>query len=235
MKTTVHKAETRGHANHGWLDTHHTFSFAGYYNPERTRFGLLRVLNDDIVAAGQGFGEHPHDNMEIISIPLKGALAHRDSEGNEHVINAGDVQIMSAGTGLTHSEYNYSNKESVNFLQIWVFPKERDIRPRYEQKHFPKEERKNQWQTIVSPEKNEGIWINQDAYFFLGNLSEGKILNYSMRNPSHGAYLFIIEGGVVVDGKPLKGRDGMGITDTEQFTLEATKDAEILLMEIPMK
>ncbi|MFD2514895.1 pirin family protein [Pontibacter locisalis] len=235
-KKVIHKANTRGHANHGWLNSYHSFSFASYYNPERMGFGLLRVLNDDTVAPGMGFGAHPHDNMEIISIPLAGELAHKDSTGNEKTIRTNEVQIMSAGTGLTHSEYNHSKTDEVKFLQIWVFPKERDIKPRYEQKSFKPEDRQNQLQTVVSPDKDgEAIWINQDAWFTLGTLKSGFSEEYKLHMPHHGVYAFVLEGEVEIDGEKLSKRDGMGISDTNSFTIKADADAELLLMEVPMK
>ncbi len=236
MKTTVHKAESRGHADHGWLNSHHTFSFANYHNPERVRFGLLRVLNDDIVQPGEGFGTHPHDNMEIISIPLKGALAHKDSTGSEHVINTGDVQIMSAGSGLYHSEYNASKKDEVNFLQIWIFPKERDIEPRYDQKTYDAAERKNKFQLVVSPEKSgDALWINQDAYFSLVNLDKGKNVKYDIKQKGNGVYIFVLEGSISAAGDNLSKRDGLGIEDVSEVEITAIEDSELLLMEIPMK
>ncbi len=231
----IHKGNTRGHAYHGWLDSHHTFSFARYYNPERMGFGMLRVINDDIVAPGMGFGTHPHDNMEIISIPLAGALEHKDSTGTREVIHTGDVQIMSAGSGLSHSEYNHSKTEQVNFLQIWVLPKEYDIKPRYEQKTFSEEDRQNKFQTVVSPEKDNGsIWINQDAWFSLGNLNTGTELSYTLHKQGQGVYVFVLEGDVEVDGEKLSRRDGMGIWDTNSVNFKATADAKLLLMEVPM-
>lgn len=235
MKTTLHKAETRGHANHGWLDSHHTFSFAGYYNPTRVQFGMLRVLNDDIVKGGAGFGQHPHDNMEIISIPLKGALEHGDNTGGHGIIRSGEVQIMSAGAGIAHSERNASKDEDVNFLQIWVFPKERNIKPRYDQKLFGREDRKNRFQTVVSPEKNESsLWINQDAWFSLGNLTKGFNTEYAVKKTSNGVYVFVIEGEVTVNGEKLSGRDGLGVWDTEKLSITADTDAEVLLIDVPM-
>lgn len=235
MKTIMHRSNTRGHAEHGWLDSHHTFSFASYHNPERVRFGLLRVLNDDIVQPGEGFGTHPHDNMEIVSIPLSGALAHKDSTGNEHVINTGDVQIMSAGSGLYHSEYNASQKEEVNFLQIWVFPKERDIQPGYDQKTFSKAERKNKFQAVVSPEKNSSsLWINQDSYFSLADIEAGKEITYNINKKGNGVYLFVISGSVEAAGTNLDKRDGIGIVDTDKITVSAKENSEILVIEVPM-
>lgn len=235
MKTVLHKAESRGHANHGWLDSYHTFSFAGYHDPARVHFGLLRVLNDDRIKGGMGFGQHPHDNMEIISIPLKGALEHRDSTGGHGVIQSGEVQIMSAGSGLMHSEKNASPTEEVNFLQIWVFPKERNITPRYDQKLFPAAERVNKLQTVVSPEKNNGsLWINQDAWFSLGKIEATKALTYELHNKNHGVYAFVISGEVEINGQLLHTRDGFGVSEAEELTIQAHKDAEVLLIEVPM-
>lgn len=236
MKTTVHKAESRGHADHGWLNSFHTFSFANYHNPKRVHFGLLRVLNDDIVQPGEGFGTHPHDNMEIISIPLKGALAHKDSTGSEHVINTGDVQIMSAGSGLYHSEYNASKKEPVNFLQIWIFPKERDIEPRYEQKTYDAEGRQNNFQLVVSPQKkSDALWINQDAYFSLANLEKGKNINYNVKLKGNGIYVFVLEGSVTAANEKLNKRDAAGIEGTDSIDITAEENSELLVIEVPMK
>ena len=234
MKQLVHRAETRGHANHGWLDSHHSFSFAGYYNPERMGFGMLRVINDDIVDGGMGFGTHSHENMEIISIPLEGDLAHRDSMGHTKVIQQGDVQIMSAGTGVTHSEFNHNADQTVNFLQIWVMPKEHNIEPRYAQERFLPETRKNNFQTVVSPVEGQGVWINQEAYFSLGNLEKGCKTVYQLHHPDHGVYVFLIEGQAKVAGELLSKRDGMGVWECNTLEIEAQEDAEILLMEVPM-
>jgi redox-sensitive bicupin YhaK (pirin superfamily) len=235
MKTVLHKAETRGHANHGWLNSHHTFSFAGYHDPSRINFGALRVLNDDIVAGGRGFGQHPHDNMEIISIPLKGELEHGDNAGGHGIIKSGEVQIMSAGSGIAHSEKNASSTEAVNFLQIWVFPKVKNIQPRYDQKLFPAEERMNKFQIVVSPEKdNNGLWINQDAWFLLGKLSTGFSTEYALNKKSNGVYAFVIEGDVTVNGQKLNKRDGLGVWDTDKLSIAADSEAEVLLMEVPM-
>jgi len=235
MKKVLHKAATRGHANHGWLDTNHTFSFAGYHNPERVHFGMLRVLNDDFVEGGMGFGSHPHENMEIVSIPLLGALEHKDSTGNTEVIYTNDVQIMSAGSGLMHSEYNHSETEKVNFLQIWVFPKERNIDPRYEQKTFKPEDRVNKIQTVVSPDKNdEAIWINQDAYFSLGSLQKGQTFTYDLNRKGNGVYAFVIDGELDLAGEHLSKRDGLGISEIDQLDITTHADSELLLIEVPM-
>lgn len=235
MKTILHKAGTRGHANHGWLDSYHTFSFAGYYEPTRVHFGLLRVLNDDVVTGGMGFGQHPHDNMEIVSIPLTGALEHRDNTGGHAIIRSGEVQIMSAGSGLAHSEKNASETESVNFLQIWVFPKERDITPRYDQRVFEREARRNKIQTVISPDKDNGaLWINQDSWFSLATVEKGKTLEYTINKTQNGVYLFVIEGSINVAGEDLSRRDGLGVYDTGKLTLQGKEDSEVLLIEVPM-
>jgi len=235
MNTVLHKANTRGHANHGWLDTNHTFSFAHYYDPTRMHFGVLRVLNDDFVDGGMGFGTHPHDNMEIISIPLAGDLEHKDSTGNAAVIKQNDVQIMSAGTGIYHSEYNKNKDKKVNFLQIWVFPKEKNIKPRYEQKTFNPEDRTNKLQEVVSATKGgEGVWINQDAWFHLGNLKSGFNTTYQVKQKGNGVYAFVINGDVTINGQKLNKRDGFGVQDADTLSIAADSDAELLLMEVPM-
>lgn len=233
MKTTLHKASDRGHANHGWLDSHHSFSFAHYYNPEKVHFGALRVLNDDIVQGGMGFGTHPHDNMEIISIPLSGDLEHKDSMGNAGVIRQNDVQIMSAGTGIQHSEYNSNKDKPVNFLQIWVFPKKKNITPRYDQKTFKHEDRLNKLQEIVSPE-GDGVHINQDAWFYLADLEKGKDVNHKFHNANSGAYVFVIDGDVTVNGQTLNKKDAVGVYDTDSISIKADSNSEVLLMEVPM-
>lgn len=235
MKTVLHKSDTRGHANHGWLDTHHTFSFANYYNEERIHFGALRVLNDDFVDGGMGFGKHPHDNMEIISIPLSGDLEHKDSMGNTTVIKQNDIQIMSAGTGVQHSEHNKNKDEKVNFLQLWVFPKVKNIEPRYDQKTFDPSERINKLQQIVSPvETDPGVTINQDAWLHLGNLKEGFSANYTIKQKGNGVYVFIINGDVTIADQKLNKRDGFGIWETDKFSITADSNSEILLIEVPM-
>jgi redox-sensitive bicupin YhaK (pirin superfamily) len=236
MKTTLHKSDSRGHANHGWLDTNHTFSFANYYNEERMHFGALRVLNDDFVEGGMGFGKHPHDNMEIISIPLSGDLEHKDSMGNTTVIKQNDVQIMSAGTGVQHSEYNKDKGEKVNFLQLWIFPKVRDIAPRYDQKTFDPAERINKLQQIVSPvETDSGVTINQDAWLHLGNFENGFSTNYTIKNKGNGVYVFVLSGDVTINDQKLNKRDGFGIWEVDEFLISANPNAEILLIEVPMK
>lgn len=235
MKTVLHKANTRGHANHGWLDTHHTFSFANYYNPERMHFGVLRVLNDDQVAAGRGFGTHPHDNMEIISIPLEGDLEHKDSMGNVATIRQGDVQVMSAGTGIFHSEYNKNKDQEVKFLQIWVFPNKKNVTPRYDQITLKTQDIKNQFYQILSPNPNdEGVWIHQDAWFHLGEFDQNKEVTYAIKKAGNGVYAFVLEGEVFINGQALNKRDGFGVWDTDQIHIKASNNAKILLMDVPM-
>jgi quercetin 2,3-dioxygenase len=235
MKTILHKADTRGGANHGWLNTKHTFSFANYYDPSRMNFGVLRVLNDDIVAPSMGFGTHPHDNMEIISIPLCGDLEHKDSMGNTQVICENDVQILSAGTGIQHSEKNKNHDQEVAFLQIWIFPKERNIKPNYDQKTFSAEEKQNHLLQIVSPPYDEkGININQDVWFSIGKLDAGFEENYTLRKKGNGVYAFVLEGNVSIDNQELSRRDGLGIWETDSINIKANGSAELLLMEVPM-
>jgi quercetin 2,3-dioxygenase len=235
MNTVLHKAESRGHANHGWLDTNHTFSFANYYDPARMNFGVLRVLNDDVVSGGMGFGKHPHDNMEIISIPLSGDLEHKDSMGNTTVIKQNDVQIMSAGTGVYHSEYNKNPDQKVNFLQIWVFPKQRNIQPRYDQRTFKPEDRINKLQNVVSPvQGDEGVRINQDAWFHLGTLKAGFKTDYTIKQKGNGVYVFVIDGNVTINDQKLNKRDGFGVWNTDKISIAVDSDAEILVMEVPM-
>ena len=235
MKTVLHKADTRGHANHGWLNSYHSFSFANYYNPERVHFGVLRVLNDDQVAPGKGFGTHPHDNMEIISIPLEGDLEHKDSMGNTAVIKAGDVQVMSAGTGIRHSEYNKNKDKDVKFLQIWVFPREKQVQPRYDQITLKTADLKNQFYQILSPNSDDaGVWIHQDAWFHLGNLDKGYQEDYTLKKKGNGVYAFILEGDVTIEDQALNRRDGFGVWDTDKITIKADSDAKVLLMEVPM-
>ncbi|MGB4414874.1 MAG: pirin family protein [Paludibacter sp.] len=235
MKTILHKAETRGHANHGWLNTHHTFSFANYYNPERVHFGALRVLNDDWIAGGEGFGKHPHDNMEIITIPLKGTVEHQDSMGNKGIINTGEVQVMSAGTGIFHSEYNPNKKKELELLQIWVFPNKKNVTPRYEQISLADLEKPNELYQILSPNPDDpGVWIHQQAWFHLGDLHEGWEGKYTLKNPDSGIYVFVIEGDVTIAGKELKRRDGMGVNETAEIEIKTNSHVKLLLMEVPM-
>jgi len=235
MKSIFHKSEERGHANHGWLDSYHSFSFAGYYNQTRIHFGALRVLNDDTVAPGYGFGKHPHDNMEIVSIPLSGDLHHQDSTGRDRIIRQGDVQIMSAGTGITHSEKNASTEKEVKFLQIWIFPKEKNIEPRYDQKSFPSEQRINKWQTVVAPNDQEAVWINQDAWFSLGDFTADSSIDYATHKPGNGVYAFVIRGKIDLNGNILNTRDAMGVWETDVLNIKAMGPSEILLIEVPMQ
>lgn len=235
MKSVLHKAATRGHANHGWLNSYHTFSFAQYYNPERVRFGVLRVLNDDTVAPGKGFGTHPHDNMEIISIPLEGDLEHKDSMGNTQVIHKDDIQVMSAGTGIRHSEFNRNRDKDVKFLQIWLSPRDRGVTPRYDQLALDRAKMKNTFLQILSPNPDdEGVWIHQDTWFHMGRLDKGTTLDYAIRKSGNGLYTFVLEGDVSVAGQALNTRDGFGIWDTERVSFRADSNTELLLMEVPM-
>ncbi|MBL7785904.1 MAG: pirin family protein [Chitinophagales bacterium] len=233
--TVLHKANTRGHADHGWLNSYHSFSFAHYYNPDRMHFGVLRVLNDDTVAAGMGFGTHPHDNMEIISIPLAGNLEHKDSMGNVAVIRNGDVQVMSAGTGIQHSEYNKSSSELVKFLQIWVFPNQRNVKPRYDQLSLNSKDRKNRLQQIVSPNPDdEGVWIYQNAWFHLADFDAGFEQSYHTKQAGNGVYVFVLSGELNVNGQSLQMRDGLGVWDTPELVFTATQNSEFLVMDVPM-
>ncbi|MDY6800873.1 MAG: pirin family protein [Bacteroidota bacterium] len=236
MKTIIHKAESRGHVNHEWLNTYHTFSFASYYNPERIQFGSLRVLNDDTIAAGEGFGLHPHNNMEIITIPLYGDLKHKDSMGNEGVIKCGDLQVMSAGTGIEHSEFNANSDKEVKLLQIWVFPNKKNVEPRYDQVSLHDLEKDNELYQILSPDKKgQGVWIHQDAWFYLGNLKSGWESEYKLKGKNHGVYIFVIDGSVSVENNSLNARDGMGISEVKKFSITAHKNSRLLLMEVPMQ
>jgi len=233
--TVLHKAETRGHENHGWLDTHHTFSFAEYYNPERMNFGVLRVLNDDVVDAGMGFGKHPHDNMEIISIPLEGDLEHKDSMGNVAVIQKGDVQVMSAGTGIFHSEFNRNKNSQVKFLQIWLFPNQKNVKPRYDQITLNLDDRQNKLQQILSPDiDDEGVWIYQNAWFHIGKFDKGIGAVYDIRAKGNGLYVFVLSGDVTIGNQSLNARDGFGIWDVDSISIKPDSDAEFLLMDVPM-
>ena len=236
MQTIFHRADSRGHANHGWLNSYHTFSFANYQNNERTNFGVLRVLNDDTVTQGMGFGTHPHRDMEIISIPLEGDLEHKDSMGTTAVIKKGEIQVMSAGTGVMHSEYNKNKEEAVKFLQIWVFPREVGVEPRYDQKDMKSEEKINDFQQILSPNKDDdGVWIHQDAWFNLANFTKGNSKNYNLNINGNGVYAFVLKGSAKIGDQILNERDGFGIWDTESFNVEALENTEILLMEVPME
>ncbi len=234
-KTILHESESRGGADHGWLHTRHTFSFADYHDPERVNFGALRVLNDDIIEGGMGFDMHPHSNMEIITIPLEGALEHKDSKGNNGVIEHGDVQVMSAGTGIYHSEYNKNKDKPVKLLQIWVFTNKRNVTPRYGQITMNLADRHNRLQQIISPfPGDKGLWIYQNAWFFLGNLDSGFETEYNMKASGNGLYVFVIDGNVNIADHQLKTRDGLGIWDTEKVQVRAESNAEILLMDVPM-
>ena len=235
MKLTVHKAGCRGHANHGWLDTWHTFSFAGYYNPDRMHFGAFRVLNDDSVQAGMGFGTHPHDNMEIITIVLEGELEHKDSMGNGSVIRPGEVQVMSAGTGITHSEFNHSQKNEVRFLQIWVFPDKKNVEPRYGQAKFQDEEMSGKWRTVVSPdEAGNTLWIHQQAWFSIGNFEPGTNISYKLKKSDSLVYVFLISGELTLEGETLHFRDGAGLEAIDNdIAMTTNKQSKVLVMEIP--
>ena len=235
MKTILFKAADRGSADYGWLKPNYYFSFAQYHNPEKVHFGLLRVLNDDFIGGGGAFPTHPHDNMEIITIPFTGAIKHKDSTGGQGVIKAGDIQIMSAGSGVQHSEANASATEAVTLFQVWVFPKERNITPRYDQKTFDINERVNKWQTVVSHiDADNALWINQDAKFALTRVDAGKEITYSTAFKGNGVFLVVINGSVQVDGKQLNKRDALGISETNTFSISANSDAELLAIEIPM-
>ena len=235
MKTVFHKADTRGHADHGWLNAWHSFSFAGYHDPERVHFGVLRVLNDDTIAGGMGFGAHPHDNMEIITIPLSGQLEHKDSMGNTGIISNGEVQVMSAGTGIQHSEKNKNSKEALKLLQIWLFPNQKNVEPRYDKRAFDLTAAKNSLLTIVSPMgSTEGLNIHQNAWFHLGKLDKDFSLTYELKDKANGVYAFLIDGEVIINGEKLNRRDAIGITEAEKLEITANNDAELLLMELPM-
>ncbi|MDX2305151.1 MAG: pirin family protein [Microscillaceae bacterium] len=234
-KIKIYPANQRGKADHGWLKANFSFSFAHYYDPEKIQFGALRVLNDDLIAGGMGFGTHPHDNMEIVTVPLKGALAHKDSMGNASSIHAGDVQIMSAGTGVTHSEFNPNPNDEANTLQIWVFPKELNIKPRYDQRTFYAEDRKNKFQVLVSPDPADAaLWINQDAYFTRIDLDEQVVKEYTLHKTGNGVYVFVIQGNVQIEGKELGKRDAIGLWNTDKVQIQALSSAELLLIEVPM-
>ena len=232
----LHKADTRGNANHGWLQSKHSFSFANYYNPDRMNFGVLRVLNDDIVAPGMGFGMHHHDNMEIISIPLEGDLEHKDSMGTIAVIKHGDVQVMSAGSGISHSEYNKNKDKPVKFLQIWIIPSERNVAPRYDQITLNPDDRINKFQTIVCPKGGAGgVWIHQNAWLSLGKFDQELLATYTLKRKDNGVYVFVLSGKFTIDDIELNERDGLGISNADLITFKAdSRDSEILLLEVPM-
>ena len=236
MNTILHKANTRGEANHGWLEAKHSFSFANFYNPDRMNFGVIRVLNDDKIAPSRGFGTHPHDNMEIISIPLEGALEHKDNMGNGAIVQNGDVQVMSAGTGITHSEFNANKDQDMKLLQIWLFPNQKNVTPRYDQISIRDIEKKNEFYQVLSPSADDqGVWIHQDAWFHLGDFSEACHTAYKINKPGNGVYAFIIEGSANIEGQDLEKRDGFGIWNVDSFKISASKDSRILLMEVPME
>lgn len=236
MKSIYYPASERGTNDIGWLKAKFSFSFGPYYNSEKVHFGSLRVLNDDTIAAGTGFGTHPHDNMEIITIPLGGAIEHKDSMGNIGVIRAGEIQVMSAGSGITHSEYNHSQTEPATALQIWVFPKERNIEPRYDQKSFEDVLETNKLVTLVSPDKerNDTLWINQDATFSMGDFEGGKQIEYTVSQPNNGVYIFVIEGAVKINNQLLNKRDALGVYDTCSLTIDTEANTRLLIMDIPM-
>ncbi|MDG1105582.1 MAG: pirin family protein [Cyclobacteriaceae bacterium] len=235
MKTILHKASSRGHAQNGWLDSYHSFSFADYHHPDRMNFGVLRVLNDDCVAPGNGFGNHPHSNMEIISIPLAGDLEHKDSMGNVAIIRQGDIQALSAGTGIYHSEYNKNKDKEVRFLQIWIFPKLKQVAPRYDQVSLRSIEKKNQFYQILSPNPaDQGVWIHQDVWFHLGKFQNGIGDTYRLKQTGNGVYIFVLEGSIVLGGQVLDKRDGFGLWDADSFEMTAIIDSKVLLMEVPM-
>lgn len=234
MKQVIYSADRRGHVSFGWLDSHHSFSFGHYYDPEKIQFGRLRVLNDDVIAGGSGFGTHPHENMEIISIPLSGAIEHKDSTGTQSVIYENDVQIMSAGTGIKHSEKNYYNDRETNFLQIWIIPKINNINPRYDQKTFNPDDRVNKLLTVVAPDDERAVWINQDAWLSLGNLKSDFSASYSLKAAGNGVYAFVIEGNVTINNQSLYKRDAIGVWNVDKIDIGAGTDAQILLIEVPM-
>ena len=234
-KNIIHRANTRGHFDYGWLKTYHTFSFSSYHDSERVNFGMLRVLNDDTIEGGQGFGTHPHNDMEIVTIPLEGAVAHKDSAGGEGVIYPDEIQVMSAGTGILHSEFNHLNDGTTKLLQLWIFPNKKGHTPRYDQKFFDSEERKNKFQFIVTPEKRDGnLWLNQDAYLSLVDLEKTRSLDYKIHTKENGVYFFLIEGKVSVDNETLSSRDGIGIWEADEFSISAYESSKALLIEVPM-
>lgn len=234
MKKIIHKSESRGHVNHGWLDAKHSFSFGQWSNPEKVHFGMLRVLNDDIVKAGYGFGKHSHDNMEIITIPLSGALEHQDSTGGHGVIKKYDVQVMSAGNGIEHSEFNHSKTEDVNLFQLWIFTNQKNVTPRYDQKTFLPEERQNQFQTVVKPYGNHGLWIYQNAFISLGNFDDNTNRSYTINSKGNGAYIMVVEGEIEIDGDVLSKRDAIGIWDVDTINISTKRKTELLVIEVPM-
>ena len=236
MNKVYHSAETRGHADHGWLNANHSFSFGSYYDPNRMNFGALRVLNDDTISPGKGFGKHSHDNMEIITIPLKGDLEHKDSLGNIGAINEGEIQVMSAGTGIYHSEYNKNSDKFINLLQLWVMPKKQDVKPRYDQRSFKGLKKKNSIYQVLSPyPEDEGMWIHQDAWIHLGDFEEVTSVDYMLKKKGNGVYIFVIEGIFKVANEKLEKRDALGVWNTESITFEAQSKSQVLLIEVPME
>ncbi|MDR2906570.1 MAG: pirin family protein [Bacteroidales bacterium] len=236
MTTIFHPSEERGHANHGWLDTHHSFSFASWYNPEKVHFGALRVLNDDTVAIGEGFGTHPHENMEIVSIPLQGILSHRDSTGSKGLVRAGEVQVMSAGTGITHSEFSDpSSTEDAKFFQIWIYPNKENVAPRYDQRKFNEADRQGKWQILVSPKpKDNALWLHQETVISRVDLKADASIAYNNHFKEHGVYIFVVEGSIEINGQKLNKRDGLGISETESFDIKVTSNSDVLAIEVPM-
>jgi redox-sensitive bicupin YhaK (pirin superfamily) len=235
MKTTYHSAETRGNASHGWLNANHSFSFAQYYNPKRMNFGALRVLNDDTIAPGMGFGTHPHDNMEIITIPLEGDLEHKDSMGNVGAINEGEIQVMSAGTGIQHSEYNKNQDKSINLLQLWVIPNANNVSPRYDQKSIRELKKNNAFYQVLSPyTDDDGMWIHQEAWFHLGEFDKITETEYQIKKNGNGVYIFVIEGSLTVVNQVLNKRDALGVWEADKISFVAQPDSKVLLVEVPM-
>ena len=235
METILYPEKERGHANHGWLNAKHSFSFANWYNPDKINFGALRVLNDDIVAPGLGFGTHPHDNMEIITIPLKGKLEHKDSMGHTSVITTGEIQVMSAGTGILHSEFNASQAEEINLFQIWIFPNKRNVTPRYDQINIEYAKAENNFLQLISPDsKDEGSWIHQDAWIFINKSSKGKEIIYPIKKDGNGVYIMVINGSITVDNNKLENRDAIGVYNTKDVRIFVNKDSEILFLDVQM-
>lgn len=236
MKTVIHRAETRGAANFGWLDARHTFSFGRYYNPDRMSFGVLRVLNDDRIAGGAGFPTHPHDNMEIVTIPLEGALEHKDSMGNTAVIEKGKVQVMSAGTGVQHSEYNKNENEELKLLQIWMIPNKQNVTPRYDEVAISEIAVENELYQILSPNPDDdGVWVHQNSWWYMIQTTKDSHLTYKFKDETNGLYIFLIKGSMTIDGEQLSTRDGIGIYQTSSFDFNITQDSEALFMEVPLK
>lgn len=237
MKKILHPRSTRGSANYGWLKANYSFSFANYFNPDRLQFGMLRVLNDDYIAPAMGFGQHPHADMEIVTIPLSGALHHKDSMGNEGIVYSGDIQVMSAGSGIEHSERNASTKDPISLLQIWIFPETKNVAPRYDQKKIASLINPNTFSTVVRPKSeasNGDLWIHQQAYFSIGEFNDSKTTTYLLKNSNQGAYIFVIKGEVLVDNEKLNEKDAIGVWDTSEVTITAEKNSKVLLIEVPM-